>query len=192
MDLTTYLEGLRRDLNAAAAPGGPDVARAADLITGALDAPARLVLLEALTDAAAEITTRLDGPSVEVRLRGRDAQFVVTRPAATPPPTAPPADAPTDAPTAPEGDAGDVARITLRIPEQLKTAVERAAATEGVSVNAWLVRAIGAVLNGPPPMPPPPGGWGPTPPPWPGGPHRGGPGRTTHGPGHHVTGYAQA
>ncbi|GAA1759599.1 toxin-antitoxin system HicB family antitoxin [Luedemannella helvata] len=207
MDLTTYLEGLRRDLNAAAAPGGPEVARAADLITGALEAPARLVLLEALTDAAAEITSRLDGPSVEVRLRGRDAQFVVTPPAATPPPAAPPesgADgaAPNATPPtgAPEAETGDVARITLRIPEGLKAAVERAAAAEGVSVNTWLVRAVNAVLSGPPPMPPPPGGWGPgpTPPPgWPGGPQWPGTqwpgtGRATHGPGHHVTGYAQA
>src|SRR4051794_24306401 len=118
MDLTTYLEGLRRDLAAAAAPGGPEVAHAADLITAALDAPARLVLLEALTDAAAEITTHLDGPSVEVRLRGRDAQFVVTQPAEPAPPPVEPTQqahpggaAPTDA------DGGDLTRITLRMPE---------------------------------------------------------------------------
>jgi hypothetical protein len=178
MDLTTYLEGLRRDLAAAAAPGGPEVARAADLITAALDAPARLVLLEALTDAAAEITTHLDGPSVEVRLRGRDAQFVVTQPAEPAPPPADPtqhagATAPTDA------DGGDLTRITLRMPEGLKAAVERAAAAEGVSINTWLVRTVSAVLNAPPAGPPP--GWPGTPQP------PGRPGR----PGHHITGFAQ-
>src|SRR6478609_2326236 len=83
MDLSPYLETLRRDLAAAAAPGGPDVHRAADLLAGSLEASARLVLLEALSDAAAEITARLshdDGGqvSVEVRLRGREAQLVVT------------------------------------------------------------------------------------------------------------------
>jgi len=34
------------------------------------------------------------------------------------------------------------ARISLRLPESLKLAVEKAADREGVSTNAWLVRAI--------------------------------------------------
>lgn len=185
MDLTTYLEGLRRDLTAAAAPGGPDVARAAELITGALDAPARLALLEALTDAAAEITSRLDGPSVEVRLRGRDAQFVVTQPAGPVPPLAEPPTAPagpTDAGGAADTDGGDVTRLTLRMPEGLKAAVERAAAAEGVSVNTWLVRAVNTVLTAPPAAPPSAPGPG-----WPGAPQWG----RTGGPGHRITGYAQ-
>jgi len=46
------------------------------------------------------------------------------------------------------GDAGTMtgeelsARISLRLPESLKSTVERAAEREGISVNAWLVRAI--------------------------------------------------
>jgi hypothetical protein len=46
------------------------------------------------------------------------------------------------------GDAGGVAgeelsaRISLRLPESLKASVEKAAEREGISVNAWLVRAI--------------------------------------------------
>ncbi|MGA8112077.1 MAG: toxin-antitoxin system HicB family antitoxin [Actinocatenispora sp.] len=139
MDLNPYLENLRRDLEASAAPGGDDVRRAADLLAGSLEAATRLSLLEALSDAAAEITTKLEHTSVEVRLRGRAADFVVSdaTPAA-PPPTPPAADA----------EAGDVARITLRLPEQLKGAVERAATAEGISVNAWLVRAIGSAVHG--------------------------------------------
>src|SRR5262245_30466291 len=132
MELTPYLEALRRDLDAAAAPGGPDITRAAELIGGSLEASTRLLLLEALSDAAAESTTKLGGSSVEVRLRGREAQFVVTQEQA-----APAAPGPAPAPT-PEGD---LTRITLRLPEGLKEAVERAAAAEGISVNAWLVRA---------------------------------------------------
>ena len=73
MELTPYLDGLRRDLAAAAAPGGPEVQQAAELLGGSLDASARLCLLEALSDAAAEITTKLDGGSVDIRLRGREA-----------------------------------------------------------------------------------------------------------------------
>jgi predicted HicB family RNase H-like nuclease len=147
MDLSPYLEALRRDLAAAAAPGGAEVTRAADLLSGSLEASTRLVLLEALSDATAEITAKLDSVSVEVRLRGREADLVVNEtphmaPAAAPPP--------------PPSEGGDLARVTLRLPEPLKEQVERAANTEGISVNAWLVRAISAALYGGPPAPPMP------------------------------------
>jgi hypothetical protein len=137
MDLTPYLDGLRADLAAVAAPAGPDTVRAADLLGGALESSARLALLEALSDAAAEITTRLGGPVVEVRLRGREADLVVT--GATPEPPPPPAPLP--------DTGGDLARLTLRMPESLKTHVEQTAAAEGVSVNAWLVRAVTTAIN---------------------------------------------
>jgi HicB-like protein involved in pilus formation len=147
MELSPYLENLGRDLAAAAATGGPEITRAADLLAGALDASARLCLLEALSDAAAEITTKLDSGSVEVRLRGREADLVVT-------PVTPaehPADGPAAAPVTGDGG-GDLARITLRLPEWLKQQVERSAASTGVSVNSWLVDAIGAsVKAGPSP-----------------------------------------
>ena len=148
MDLTPYLESLRSDLQAAAAPGGPDTVRAAELLGHALEASARLALLQALSDAAAEITTRLHGPVVDVRLRGRQADLVVTEPSAVPADTPPPA---------PPVDGGDLARLTLRMPEALKAHAEHAAAAEGVSVNAWLVRAIAAAVPGVAPAPPPPG-----------------------------------
>jgi hypothetical protein len=152
MDLTPYLEGLRRDLASCAAAGGPEVARAGDLLAGALDSSARLTLLEVLSEAAAEITYALDNVEVDVRLRGRDADLVITavdHPEPAPPPvTEPP----------PETD-GDTARITLRLPEHLKTQVEQAAGTEGTSVNAWLVRAVSTALRpAAPGFPPPPPG----------------------------------
>jgi hypothetical protein len=178
MEIQPYVDSLRRDLTAAAAPGGEDVARAADLLGGSLEASARMCLLEALSDAAAEITTRLDGASVEVRLRGREAQFVVTSLVTTAPAAPPPGSA-----AAPVDESGDIARLTLRLPESLKEAVERAAAAESISVNAWLVRAITQVLHGPPGFQPPfpPGPPGPPPPP---------PGRGRMG--RRVTGFAQA
>jgi HicB family len=186
MELQPYLDSLRRDLTAAAAPGGDDVARAADLLGGSLEASARMCLLEALSDAAAEITTKLDNTSVEVRLRGREAQFVVTN-QVEPPPAAQPGPASAAPPTIDES--GDIARLTLRLPEGLKDAVERAAAAESISVNAWLVRAITMVLTGPPGFPPPyppgpfaPGNYSP-----PGAPP---PGRGRMG--RRVTGFAQA
>src|SRR3954469_14571100 len=145
MDLTPYLDMLRGDLAAAARPGGPATAEAADLLSHALEPSARLALLEALSDAAAEITTRLRDASVEVRLRGREADLVVNR-------------TETDAPReVPVMDGGDLTRLTLRMPEALKTHVEQTAAAEGVSVNAWLVRAVTAAVHRPM-RPPPPGG----------------------------------
>jgi HicB family len=153
MELTPYLESLRADLAAAAAPGGPETTRAAELLGHSLEASARLALLEALSDAAAEITTRLHDATVEVRLRGRSADFVVTQAAAEPDVAAP----------APTLETGDLTRLTLRMPEALKTHVEQAAAAEGISVNAWLVRAVAAAMTrppGPPTAPPPPAGPG--------------------------------
>jgi hypothetical protein len=140
MDLTPYLESLRADLTAAAAPGGPETTRAAEMLGHSLESSARLALLEALSDAAAEITTRLQDASVEVRLRGRDADLVVTH-TATEPPVAPPAP--------PVTDGGDLTRLTLRMPESLKTHIEQTAAAEGVSVNAWLVRTVTAAAHQP-------------------------------------------
>ena len=145
MDIAPFVESLRRDLAAAAAPGGPEVTRAAELLGGSIDASARLCLLDALAQAADEVTSQAHArPRVELRLRGREAELVVTEaPARSRPSHRRPADA-----TRRHRDAhrrrGDVTRITLRLPEQLKDAVERAAAGEGISVNAWLVRAIGA------------------------------------------------
>ncbi|WP_436530134.1 hypothetical protein [Actinoplanes sp. HUAS TT8] len=175
MDLTPYLEGLRADLASAAAPGGPEIIRAAELLSNSLEPSARLALLEALSDAAAEITTGLSDATVEVRLRGREADLVVTQFASPEPVTAalPP----------PAVDGGDLARLTLRMPEALKTHVEQTAAAEGISVNAWLVRAVMVAVSGRSgmPMPPPP-----PPPPLP--PLPGSAGR----PGKRVTGYFQA
>ena len=145
MDLTPYLESLRSDLGVAAAPGGPETTRAAELLGHALEASARLALLQALSDAAAEITTRLHGPMVDVRLRGREADLVVTEPAAAAPPS----------PAPPPVEGGDLARLTLRMPEGLKSHVEHAAAAEGISVNAWLVRAVAAAADGGQAGPPP-------------------------------------
>jgi len=184
MDITGYVEHLRDELRATAAAGDEAMVRSADRLVAALDAGVRLVLLEALSDAAAEITTKLDGSSVEVRLRGRDAELVVTDGAPAPTATAAPP---------PVTESGDMARITLRLPESLKELAERAAADEGLSVNAWLVRAIAAALQvghwppappGAPPPPPPPGGFFPGP----GGMPPGGRGRR----GRRMTGFAQA
>ena len=146
MELTRYVDELQHQLATAAAAGGDDARELAGRLTAPLDAAVRLVLLEALSTAADEITAELAPGAVDVRLRGRDPEFVVT-PApssrfeeATTPPAEPARAAVLDP------DDVSTSRSTLRLPAQLKAQVEEAAAREGMSVNTWLVRAVAAAL----------------------------------------------
>ncbi len=162
MNLAPYVENLRRELAVAAAAGGEDARALAERLTAPLESAARLALLEALSAAADEITRDLAPGSVEVRLRGRDPDFVVTPPPAdqsseeepgggpritlgevetamgAPPPASP---------SLPDADEGGTARISLRVPEHLKPHIDEAASRMGLSVNAWLVRAVSAALG---------------------------------------------
>ena len=140
MDLTTHVENLQRELAVAAAAGGDEARALAERLTAPLESAVRLMLLEALSAAADEVTRELAPGSVELRLRSGEPEFVVT-PA--------PADEPLEpAPVpVPDADEGAVARINLRLPEQLKAGVEEAASRERLSVNAWLVRAAAAALT---------------------------------------------
>jgi hypothetical protein len=151
MDLDRYVADLRTQLAAAAETGDAETRALAERLSAAIEAAARLMLLEALSDAASEITREIAPGSVDIRLRGRDPEFVVTRPAS-----------PDFAETTsiPESSAGSgeaapfdplddtvTARTTLRLPDRLKARVERAAAEDRLSVNSWLVRAIAAALE---------------------------------------------
>ncbi len=147
MELDRYIDTLQRQLSRTADAGGDEARALADRLVPALDSSLRLALLEALSDAAAEITTALAPGSVDVRLRGGAPEFVVMAP---PLPDAAPV--PVAIAVAPaveaEGDEGTTSRTTLRLPESLKLQVETAAAREGLSVNSWLVRAVSAALAG--------------------------------------------
>lgn len=152
MDLNRYADELQRQLATAAAAGGDDARELAARLTAPLDAAARLVLLNALSDAAGEISAELAPGSVDVRLRGGSPEFVVTVPAApapAEPAAAASAQAPAPAPAPVDGEAGATTRTTLRLPDHLKTQAERAAARDGVSVNTWLVRAVAAAIERP-------------------------------------------
>src|SRR5829696_7640106 len=142
MDLTQYVTSLRGELAVAADAGGEEARRLAERLTAPLEPAVRLMLLEALSAAADEITRELAPGSVELRLRSGEPDFVVT--AAPADDRAEPID---DPPPAPEAD-GATARINLRLPEHLKTGVEQAAARERLSVNTWVVRAVAAALAG--------------------------------------------
>ena len=156
MDLTGYVDDLQRRLATAAEAGGDQARSLAERLTAPLDAAARLVLLEALAAAAGEITAELAPGSVDVRLRGRDPEFVVTVPVAANFTSASDVPVPVAAETAPPTaipDDASTSRTTLRLPDQLKAQVEQAAARDGVSVNTWLVRAIAAAVEPAPTRP---------------------------------------
>ncbi|MDQ1662583.1 MAG: hypothetical protein QOJ68_2563 [Blastococcus sp.] len=141
MDLSPYVDQLRRELLAAAEVGGEEARALAERLTAPLEASLRLALLSALSTAAEEITGQLAPGAVDVRLRGGDLGFVVSGP---PPHEEPPTPA---AAELPDTDDGGTARITLRLPEPLKARVEDAAGREGFSVNTWLVRAVTRALE---------------------------------------------
>jgi len=148
VDLSPYVDQLRRELAVAAELGGDEARALADRLAVPLESAVRLALLSALSAAAEEITGELAPGSVDVRLRGGDIGFVVT-----PPPTpeddlgAAPSDRPEPEPPAADTDEGNTSRVTLRLPEQLKTRIEDAARREGFSLNAWLVRAVTRALD---------------------------------------------
>jgi HicB-like protein involved in pilus formation len=130
-----HVDAIRRDLVAtASALGDESLAEALRRLVDASEPALRLRLLDVLSEAAVSLNGQLVSGHVEVRLAGREPELVfVDEP-----------DAP-DAPPAPGDDLS--ARITLRLPETLKANLESAAAREGVSANAWIVRALARALE---------------------------------------------
>ncbi|GAB2618388.1 toxin-antitoxin system HicB family antitoxin [Pseudactinotalea suaedae] len=153
MDLTPYVSSLNSALVTSAQTSSPEVREAAERLAQGMEPAIRLTFMEMASDVAAEVTARLDGDVIDVRLRGGNPEIVVDRasvshegpttPFGTPPePPAPPAP-----PQPPVDDDGGMSRISLRLPDYLKSQVDEAAAAEGVSVNTWLVRAIQQALT---------------------------------------------
>lgn len=140
MELGRYVSDLQRQLVDAAEGGSEDTRAAAERLAAGLDAATRIVLLDVLSAAAGEITRDLAPGSVDLRLRGREVEFVVTAAAA---------DADADEPSAVTVDQDDASttRTTLRLPDALKARVDDAAAADGMSVNTWLVRAVAAAFQ---------------------------------------------
>lgn len=143
MDITRHIETLQRQLVAAAAAGGEQVQETASRLATALEAAGRLAILDALTEATAEITRDLAPGAVDLRLRGQGVDFVVVRP----PRDEQPATTGVALPAASVQDDASPSRVTLRLPEGLKTRAEHAAAADGISLNTWLVRAIATGLE---------------------------------------------
>ena len=146
MNLTGYVHHLQSQLAVAAEAGGEEAKALATRLSAALDAATRLTLLEALSAAADEITGELAPGSVEVRLRSGEPEFVVT--------PAPVEEdyrdmAGSSVRVEPDEDDSSMARLNLRLPESLKQRIEEAAGGEGLSLNAWLIRAATVALESP-------------------------------------------
>jgi hypothetical protein len=127
MNLTIILDGLRTDLDSVAELGDERAGQIARRLGEALAANLRLRVFDLLAQAALELSSKLPSGHIEVRLAGQEPEFVFVE------------DAPGEPATAGEELS---ARISLRLPDSLKTSVEKAADREGISTNAWLVRAI--------------------------------------------------
>lgn len=143
MQLNEYVDQVGEQLRAAAALGDERTQQIADALAGAAGSAVRLALLAAASAVAADVSAAMfdvpgaAGTAVSVRLDGDELRIVVTPPADT---------SPADTSVADDNDT--TARISLRLSEALKADVEQAAGREGLSINAWLVRAIAAVARG--------------------------------------------
>ncbi|MFE0425537.1 toxin-antitoxin system HicB family antitoxin [Streptomyces sp. NPDC058953] len=147
MDLTPYVDTLHRELAVAAEVGGDDARELIERIAAPLEAATRLAMLGVLSAAMEEVSRELAPGSADVRLRGLEPDFVVNAPSAQDGATVEPLE-PFVAQAAAEGDEGGTARVNLRLPAHLKARAEEAAGREGLSLNAWLVRAVATVAGG--------------------------------------------
>ena len=135
MDLSPHVLAIQSDLAAAAALGGEDAAEAGRRLAAAVESSLQLRLLDVLTEASLALNQQLSSGHVEVRLAGREPELVLV------------AEQEADGEQAAYPGDDTSARITLRLPEGLKAQIEAAAAREGVSTNAWVVRALARALE---------------------------------------------
>jgi hypothetical protein len=135
MQTAQFIEALQADLRELAQLGGDELVQAAHRLEGAVKQSATLRLIDALTQVALEVSSQLPNGHVDVRLAGQDPELVYVEEEG-------------EEPQAQAGEDGLTSRITLRLPESLKAALEKAAEAEGVSVNTWLVRALQRSVSG--------------------------------------------
>ncbi len=134
MQIEGHIHALREELGRVAAIGDDATARAAGLLSVALESSFSRQLQDVLAEAALELNAQLDSGHVEIRIAGRDPELVLVR----------------EDGSAPEPiDEAYAARITLRLPESLKQRIESVASREGASVNTWLVQALQRSVESP-------------------------------------------
>jgi len=125
MKMSSFIERCAQDLRSLGKLGGPDLESAVERLLPSLEPILRTRLLDALSEVAKDVTENLPGGTLEARLDGEEITFAFL------PETEAPRETPTDL----------NARITLRLPDDLKSRIEQAATREGVSLNSWLLKA---------------------------------------------------
>ena len=134
METAQFIEGLQSDLRELAQLGGDELVQAAQRLEGAIRQSATLRLIDALTQVALEVSSQLPNGHLDVRLAGQDPELVYVEDQG-------------EEPQAQAAEDGLAARVTLRLPDSLKVALEKAAEAEGVSLNTWLVRVLQRSLS---------------------------------------------
>lgn len=137
MDIDRYTARLREDLVTAAALGDEKTQATAAALGAATENAARLTLLAALSDLAAEVSEALGDRTVHVSLDGTDAKVDVRKNA-----TSPGEETPSF-----EDITGDISRVTLRMVDQIKTRAQQAAEQNGMSLNSWLSTTVQDALR---------------------------------------------
>lgn len=135
MDITPFVDEMTAGLQLAlAAQTDP---QQAERLAAAAQAPARLALMGAVSQAAGEASATLPAGRIGVQLAGSDL-VLAFEPGPALPATRPPEPAPDNAEEEDDGQA----RLTLRLPVSVKTKAEQAATAQGVSLNTWVVRVL--------------------------------------------------
>jgi hypothetical protein len=132
MNVAAFVEALQRDLEAVAGIGDEAAQQAAQRIAAALEPSLRLRLQDLLGEAAVELTSQLPDGHVDLRVAGGDPEFVYVEERSGP---------------MPSGEDALSARVTLRLPETLKSIIDAAAQDAGVSANTWLLQQISRSAN---------------------------------------------
>jgi hypothetical protein len=125
MKMSKFIDLLSADVKALGQLGGSDLESAVSRLIPTLAPVLRTRLLEALTEVAGELRDQLPGAHLEARLQGDEVELVYIE----------------DGSAIRENPSELNARITLRLPEDLKSRIETAATKEGVSLNSWLLKA---------------------------------------------------
>ena len=126
MDITAHVTELRGALEDIA--GDDEAARAlADRLVAALTPALQLQLLDVLGEVALDVSQQIPDGHLDLQLAGREVVLVYRH------------EQEAESPAAVAGS--ETARLTVRMPESLKSAIEAAADADGISTNAWLVVA---------------------------------------------------
>ena len=126
MRMSKFIDLLAADLKALGQLGGAELESAVSRLIPTLEPVLRTRRLEVLTEIAGELKQQLPGAHVEARLAGDEVELVYLQ----------------DEPAAPRDMPSELnARITLLLPEDLKSRIETAETKEGIYLNSWLLKA---------------------------------------------------